>query len=204
VAAQWPRYWVWIAPERTPLAFLEALLLFSAALLSGLLALLAALQERPSRERRAWAFSVLGFGFLGADERFALHERLRDNLLADVGVALPWGAPGDYLLLVYLAVGLVLVPALIELLRIDRLAVLMFVFGVLLAAIAVLADSLDASAMTPETERLEQSLEEVVEVTAGSLLAGSLLLYLAGRLERLARADLSPGLHPPHGNGDRR
>ena len=186
-AAQWPRYWVWIAPERTPLAFLEALLLFSAALLSGLLALLATLEERPSYERRAWVLGVLGFAFLGADERFALHERLRDNLLADVGVALPWGAPGDYLLLLYLGAALVLLPVFVALLRSDRLALGMFAAGVVLSAIVVLADSLDVRAMAPATERLEQSLEEVLEAVAGSLLAGSLLVHFAEKLARLVK-----------------
>ena len=184
-AAQWPDYWVWIAPERTPMTFLEALLLFSAALLSGLLALLAVYEERPAPERRTWALASLGFAFLGADERFALHERLRDNVLADLGVGLPWGAPGDYLLLLYLAAGLLLLPALLELFRSDRPSTGMFVTGVCLAAAAVLADSLDVRSAAPGTERLAQSVEEVVEALAGSLLAGALLHYLSGRLVRL-------------------
>ena len=184
MAAQWPRYWVWIAPERTPLAFLEALLLFSAALLAGLLALLATLEEHHPRERRMWAFGVLGFGFLGADERFALHERLRDKLLADVGLALPWGAPGDYLLLLYLGVALVLLPRFVTLLRGDRLALGMFAAGVVLAAVVLVADSFNVQAMALATERLEQSLEEVLETVADSLLAGALLVHFAERLAR--------------------
>jgi hypothetical protein len=50
--------------------------------------------------------------------------------------------------------------------------------------------------MAPATERLEQSLEEVVETLAGSLLAGSLLLYFSGRLARLATIR-----HDPRGPG---
>jgi hypothetical protein len=181
-AAQWPRYWIWIAPEQTPLAFVEALLLFAAALLSGLLALLAVLEERAVRERRAWTLASVGFSFLGADERFALHERLRDNVLADFGVGLPWGGPGDYLLLLYLGAGLALLPALLELLRSDRLAVASFALGVGLAAAAVLADSVDVRTMGPRTERLAQTTEEVVETLAASLFGVALFLYLAQRL----------------------
>jgi hypothetical protein len=196
-AAQWPRYWAWIAPERTPLGFLEALFLFSGALLAGLLGLLAVFEERSLSERRAWALASLGFAFLGADERFALHERLRDNVLADLGVGLPWGSPGDYVLLLYLGAGLSLLPAVLEPLRSDRPAVGLFAAGVVLAALSVLADSFDVRAMAPATERLEQSLEEVVEALAGSLLAGALLLYFSGRLARLARVGgrrLAPSL----------
>ena len=187
VLAQWPRYWLWIASEQAPLAFLEALLLFSAALLAGLLALLAVFEERPFPERRTWALASLGFSFLGVDERFALHERIRDNVLADFGVGLPWGSPGDYLLLLYLGAGVFLLPALLKLLRSERPSAGMFVAGAFLAGLSVFADSLDVRTMAPSTERLEQSLEEVVETLAGSLLAGSLLLYFAGRLARLAR-----------------
>lgn len=188
-AARWPRYWLWVAPEQTPLGFLEALFLFSTALLASLLALLAVFEERSLAERRAWLVAALGFAFLGADERFALHERLRDNVLADFGFGLPWGAPGDYLLLLYLAAGLFLLPILLERLRSDPLALGMFAAGAVLAAVSVLADSLDVRAMSPATERLEQSLEEVVEALAGSLFIASLFLYLAGNLARLTDVD---------------
>jgi hypothetical protein len=157
-AARWPRYWVWIAPEQTPLGFLEVLFLFAASLISGLLALLAVFEESPARERRTWALASAGFALLGADERFALHERLRDNFLAGLGVGLPWGAPGDYLLLLYIAAAIVLLPALFELLRNDRLAVVTFAFGVGLAAVSALADSVDVRAMGLRAERLEQSV----------------------------------------------
>jgi len=123
---------------------------------------------------------------------------MRDHVLADLGVGLPWGSPGDYLLLLYLGMGLFLLPALLKLLRRDRPSAWMFAAGAFLAGVSVLADSLDMRTMALATERLEQSLEEVVETLAGSLLAGSLLLYFGGRLARLARIHdrpLGPGVH---------
>jgi hypothetical protein len=102
------------------------------------------------------------------------------------GRGLPWGGPGDYLLLLYLAAGVALLPALLELLRSDWLAVASFALGVGLAAAAVLADSVDVRTMGSRTERLAQSAEEVVETLAASLFEVAIFLYLAQRLAWLA------------------
>ena len=181
-AARWPRYWEWVALEDSPMRFLQALLLFGAALLAALLALLAALDGRPAAERRAWLCGAVGFAYLMLDERFAVHERLRDNALAGLGLGLPWGSPGDYLLVAYLGAALVLLPHLLRLLREEPAAFRFFVAGALLAAIAVSADTFDVERMSPAAERLEQTLEEVVEITSASFLAAALFLILYRRL----------------------
>lgn len=185
-AAQWPDYWVWIAPEQTPMSFVQAILLFAASLFAALLALVSRIEAAPRGEQLVWALSALGFLYLVADERFALHERLRDNVLADFGVALPWGAPGDYLLLVFLLASLLVLPRLLRLLARDRPAFAFFAAGVALTLLVVAADTLDVKAMSVRTERLEQTIEEVVEALAAALFAGGLFLALAARLEPLA------------------
>jgi hypothetical protein len=185
IAAKWPSYWVWVAPEQTPMAFIEAMFLFSAALLAALLALVSRIESAPRRERIIWAATSVGFLYLTADERFALHERLRDNVLADAGVGLPWGSPGDYVLLVFLLASLVLLPGLLRLLRRHRPAFRFFLGGVVLAALVVAADTLDVGSMSLRTERVEQTLEEVVEGVAGALFAAGLFLMVATRLAPL-------------------
>lgn len=165
--------------------FLQALLLFGAALLAALLALLAVLDARPPAERRTWLCAAVGLSYLMLDERFALHERVRDNALAGLGLGLPWGSPGDYLLVAYLGAALLFLPRLLRLLRLLReepAALRFFAAGALLAASAVSADTLDVERMSPATERLEQTLEEVVEAVSASLLAAALFLVLYGRL----------------------
>ncbi|MGH3031694.1 MAG: hypothetical protein ACRDNE_13220 [Gaiellaceae bacterium] len=184
-AARWPRYWEWVALEESPMRFLQALLLFGAALLAALLALLAVLDARPPAERRTWLCAAVGLSYLMLDERFALHERVRDNALAGLGLGLPWGSPGDYLLVAYLGAALLFLPRLLRLLRLLReepAALRFFAAGALLAASAVSADTLDVERMSPATERLEQTLEEVVEAVSASLLAAALFLVLYGRL----------------------
>jgi hypothetical protein len=162
--------------------FLQALLLFGAALLAALLALLAAFDARPLTERRTWLYAAVGLAYLMLDERFALHERLRDNALSRLGLGLPWGSPVDYLLVAYLGAGLLLLPRLLRLLREEPAAFRFFAAGALLAASAVSADTLDVERMSPAAERLEQTLEEVVEAVSASLLAAALFLVLYRRL----------------------
>ncbi|MGH3094347.1 MAG: 2-hydroxyacid dehydrogenase [Gaiellaceae bacterium] len=136
----------------------------------------------PLRSAARGCVRSVGFAYLMLDERFALHERLRDNALAELELGLPWGSPGDYLLVAYLGTALLLLPRLLRLLREEPAALRFFVAGALLAAVAVSADTLDVERMSPTAERLEQTLEEVVEAVSASLLAAALFLVLYGRL----------------------
>ena len=82
----------------------------------------------------------------------------------------------------YLGAALLLLPRLLRLLREEPAALRFFAAGALLAAIAVSADTLDVERMSPAAERLEQTLEEVVEAVSASLLAAALFLVLYRRL----------------------
>ena len=186
VVAQWPSYWVWIAPEQTPMTFVAAMVLFAASVFAGLLALVAWIEGRPRHEQLVWGLASFGFFFLMVDERFALHERLRDNVLAETGVGLPWGSPGDYLLVLFLLASLFLLPSLFRLLRAHRAALVFFAAGALLAAGVVAVDTIDVRSMSTRTERLEQTVEEIVEGVAAALLAAGLFLALSARLAALA------------------
>lgn len=195
--AKWPSYWRWIAPEQTPMTFVQSLLLFSGAIFAALLAIVATIEARPRAERVVWSLTALGFLYLTADERFALHERLRDNVLADLGVALPWGSPGDYVLVVFLAGSLLVLPRLVRLLRRNPPALPFFGAGILLTVVAIAADTVDPTAMSVDVERVEQTLEEVVEALAASLLAAGLFLTLTARLAVLGTPGASPAADAP-------
>ena len=204
--AQWPSYWVWIAPEQTPMGFVQALFLFSAALFAGLLALVSRLEATPREERIVWSLAALGFFYLMADERFALHERLRDNVLVNVDLALPWGSPGDYVLVLFLFASLAILPRLLLLLRAHGSAIWFFAAGVALTVLVVAADTVDVRSLSLRVERLEQTIEEVVEAVAASLLAAGLFLAVSARLTRLAdRAARARQLSPePVATGPKR
>jgi hypothetical protein len=184
MAARWPSWWSWIAPEQTPMTWLQSVVLVVAAAASLLVAYV--LQLAGERKVTAWWVLAAGFGVLAFDERFAVHERVRDGVLAPRGVAvpfLPWVAAGDFLLLVAGLVGLALLPMVWRALRADRGALIALVVGVGLAVVAVGMDSIDPSTWTTQAERAEQTAEEVVELASGLALLAAVALRLLGLLD---------------------
>lgn len=189
--AQWPRYWLWIAPEQTPMTWLESVLLVLCAAVCLLLA--AAARFRGERAGFRWLVLAAGFGFLALDERFALHERLRDGYLAPRDIAppfLPWVAAGDFLLLGYGVVALALLPVVLRGFAGHPRARGLLLAGAGLAALAVAGDSLNVHAMSQTMEIREQTAEEIVE------LAGCTCLLLAVWLRFLPVLAFSPAAGP--------
>lgn len=187
-AARWPSYWLWIASEQTPMTWLQSVVLVLAAAAALLVAMLLRLRNADRPERLLWLVLAAGFAALAVDERFALHERIRDGFLAPRGVRipLPWVAPGDFLVLLIALSGLALLPRVLRALTPDRSARRLFVLGVVLASAAVAADSIDPSTWSVAAERLQQSLEEVVELWAGLALLGGVALRLLALLEHVS------------------
>ena len=184
-AVRWPRYWTWIASEQTPMTWLQSVVLVLASAAALLLAVLLRLRGDAAPARRPWQVLALGFAALAFDERFALHERVRDGVLAPRGIRvpfLPWVAPGDFLVMAIAVTGLAVLPLVLRGLSGDRTARALFLVGVGLAAIAVGMDSVDPATWSLEAERVQQSLEEVVELAAGLCLLGAVLLRLLSTL----------------------
>ncbi|MDA8371422.1 MAG: hypothetical protein M0026_16380 [Nocardiopsaceae bacterium] len=165
--AKWPRYWEWIAPEQTPMTWLESVLM---VLCAGVALLLAAARYlRAEAGSGRWLVLAAGFAFLALDERFALHERVRDGYLAPRGATLPflpWVAPGDFIILAYGVIGLALLPFVLPAFRGDRRSLRWLITGVVFAAAAVIGDSFNVHAMSPMVEARQQTLEEVAELAS--------------------------------------
>lgn len=210
--AGWPRYWIYIAAEMTPQAWLESVLLVLAAAMAGLNAFAAAVEAgaggdpeasaagaataRPGRRRAgrlavwtarhqalSWAVFAAAFAWLALDERFAVHERLRDRYLKQTGVRLlPWMEAGDWLIPVYAVCGLAAMWVLWRLLASSRTARLFMVAGLLLAFCAVSLDTLDIRSMSRGSERLFQTIEECLETAAMTAFVSAFASVLTGRL----------------------
>lgn len=189
--ARHPSWWAWIAPEATPMTWLQSVVLVVAAVGAALVAHVLAPAHRAS-EVRTWLLLAVGLAALALDERFALHERLRDGVLAPRGIAvpfLPWVAPGDFLIMAVAAVGLAFLPRVRRAVRPDPAAARALLLGVLLALLAVASDSIDPSTWTVREERVQQTLEEVVELAGGLALLAAVWLRLLGLLERSSSPD---------------
>ncbi|MFD2330399.1 hypothetical protein ACFSR7_14210 [Cohnella sp. GCM10020058] len=250
LAAGWPRYWIYVAAETTPQAWLESVLLVLAAALAALNACVASLEKGSSvppggpsgeavetapgangtersapgangAERSApgapwsrrkgrveqladkrsaargrglsgwiarnaawgWTITAAAFAWLALDERFALHERLRDRYLKQTGIRLlPWMEAGDWLIPLYAACGLAAVWALWRLLGRGVAARVFFAAGLVVAFCAVSLDTIDIRSLGKDSERLLQTIEECLETAAMAAFVSAFLSVLTGRL----------------------
>lgn len=187
-AGRWPRWWEWIASEQTPMTWLQSVILVVSACAAALIAVLLRHTGATARTRRTWVLLAAGFLALAVDERFAIHERVRDSYLAPNGVSipfLPWVAPGDFLVMGVGLVGLVALPLFWAALATDRTARTALVVAVVLGLVAVGGDSIDPSTWSVQAERVQQTLEEVVEQACGSALLAAVVLRLLSVLDDL-------------------
>jgi hypothetical protein len=183
-AARWPQWWAWIAPEQTPMTWVQSVVLVLAA--AGSLLVGYVLRRTTGRSTWIWWLLAGGFFALAVDERFALHERLRDGVLAprDMTVPfLPWVAAGDFLLMIVAVAGLVVLPFLWRAMGPDKGAKGALALGVLLAVVAVGMDSIDPASWTVAAERIQQTAEEVVELGSGFAFVAAVTFRLLGLLD---------------------
>ena len=193
VMAQWPRWWIWTVPELTPLAWMQSVLLFFTGVIALESALCEHLKDHP-KESFNWTLLGIGFLYFCLDERFAFHERLRDKVLVPLGFKIPglfWVAPGDYLMLVFMVLGIALVPRFIELFEQDRSAKSIFYAAIGLSALAIIADSFDYKVYSIEIQRLEQFWEQMVKTAAMVLFLNAFMQRFLPHL--ICRSDI---LHP--------
>ncbi|MCQ6561085.1 hypothetical protein [Paenibacillus mendelii] len=179
VAAKWPRYWEYIASEQTPMTWLQSIVWFGCGLLALLSLMLVYAKEGLRMKATVWLMLASACFFLMADERFALHERIRDHWLKPADIRLlPWMGAGDFIILIYALVALSFVGYIYRVFKARKSAWIWLCIAAGLAAIAVGMDSFDVSQMSKDTERLEQSLEEIVELASVLALFSSKLLML--------------------------
>lgn len=206
-AAQYPRYWAWIAPELTPMTWIQTVLLMLAAAASALVAVLGRLRGWSRGTRAVHWLLAAGLVYLALDDRFAVHERIRDRILAPRDIRIPglsWLAPGDFQMLLVAVAGLIFLPFVLRAMRADRMALVLFCLGALTAAIAIGMDAIDPATMPLTVERLEQTLEECLELIADALFLAALGVRLLGLLGELAgtapaRAAAVPAAFAPAG-----
>lgn len=171
VIAQWPMWWKWIIFEQTPMTWFESLLLYTCSIIAFECACIVFLTDTTKRQTLVWSLLGSAFLYLSMDERFAIHERIRDKILAPHDITIPlffWVSPGDYLLLLMLILGLVVLPLVLKLFQVNKIAKHLFLTGIFITSLSVIIDSFDVKNMSIEFQRLEQFIEEMIE-TLGML-----------------------------------
>ena len=136
-----------------------------------------------------WLAFAIGFVLLGVDERFDLHEGLRDTVLRPAGlfVDVPFIAPADVGLLLCFAVGLAFAVLLVRELRRWPPALALICASFALGLAVVVIDALpDATIRAwPLHTFWDYPFEEVGELWAQLLCLLSFLTVLHGRLGQL-------------------
>lgn len=185
VVVRWPEYWQWINFEMTPMTSLEVSVMYTTALVAFSAG--AAAWLKGERECSDWWLLGAGFFYFALDDRFAIHERIRDKILIpnDINLPfLPWVGPGDFILLIYAAIGIALLPRFARLFRINRKALILLFSAVTVAFIAVMMDSVDINTFSIDAQRFEQTVEECLELIAQVLF---LQAFVVGWFSRLGR-----------------
>ena len=185
-AAQYPRYWEWIALELTPMTWLQTVLLVLSAATSAVIAVIGKVHGWSRALRIPHWLLAAGFAYLALDDRFAIHERIRDRILAPRDISIPglsFLAPGDFQVLLMGIAGLIVLPFVLRALRRDRLALWLFVLGVVCSVTSIGMDAIDPATMPVDVERLEQTLEECVELLAAAFYVAALGVRLLGLLD---------------------
>jgi hypothetical protein len=185
LVARWPEYWKWINFEDTPMTSLEVAVMYTTALTAFIGGCFVWLRDEAGH--RDWWLLAGAFFYFALDDRFAIHERIRDNLLAPRGIRvpfLPWIGPGDFILLVYALVGLALLPRLLRITLRNKPSMYRFAAAAAVAFIAVLLDTIDLNRLPVKWQRLEQTVEEILELIAQVLFFQSFFLAWFSRLRQ--------------------
>lgn len=150
------------------------------------------------RHRWVWGVVACGFLVLALDERFGIHEVLRDALFRPAGIWAdsPYFIPGDAGLHLFFLVGLVLTPFLIGELRPARGSLMLYGLALLLSLAVILIDSLRGSTVQgwPAWRFWDYTFEEMGEIWAELLFLLAFLGVLSRRLGELAGIE---GAQPP-------
>lgn len=183
----YPEYWKYIIQELGPMTWFETLLLFLIAVLAFICAGLDYANEK-NRNALWWLVFAAGFLMLCIDERFAVHERIRDMILAphNINLVFFWAAPGDIFLLIVMIAGILLLPFIIKRFSERKLALFIFLAAVAVSAISVISDSVDFTKLSLEALRMEQFVEELTETSAMLLYVSAVFLMFTNKLKEIS------------------
>lgn len=135
-----------------------------------------------------WLLVSFGFAFLSFDEKFQIHERVREEFLKPHGIftGIRGFKAGDIVLLGYVAAGAVVAWYLLSDLKRYRRAMILFFSALALIGFLAFQDALQLAVLNQRTVRHVQIIaEEVGEVWAQVLFAFSLLTVFFAKLRAL-------------------
>ncbi len=164
VAWAWPNWWEQINDEESALTWFSSCQLLVCGLTCLAIAFLRKVEgakPRLSLDAYVWPLLSAAFFFLSVDERFMIHERLREQVFKPSGAEVPGVNPGDFATILYAAGGLAVATRLWGLM--GRQARFLFGLGLAAASTAVVIDTAN---FLGGDHLVKQFLDELLETTA--------------------------------------
>jgi hypothetical protein len=187
--ARWPNWWEWTVPEQSPMTWMQSLLLFLNALIAAALGILCYLQNEKTK-KYWWFLLSCAFFYLMLDERFAIHERIRDSYLAPQNIKIPlffWTSAGDFLLLLYVIVAIAFIYPYLKLFRVRKAALYWLTSGFIVAVITICIDSISFKTYSRLMQNVQQFSEELLEIYVMIACIISLTLLLSFSIQQIAK-----------------
>lgn len=185
IFAGWPEWWIHINYEQSHLTWFSSTQLLAIATCSLMIATTCRLPTPHMQAHRTqaglWFALAGGFTYLALDEKFQIHERLREGIFKPhaIGTALPIIAPGDFLFLIYAVVGLAVGRKLLATLAEDRASRGLFLAALVASIAAVALDAFDIHSVALPTARALQFTEEMFETAAQAFFLTSFMMRLS-------------------------
>jgi uncharacterized BrkB/YihY/UPF0761 family membrane protein len=164
----YPEYWVYYLRELSPLSWFHSILLYTIGLF-GLYYFIQSYNKNRRDQAIVWGLWSAAFFYLTVDERFALHERIRDQLLSEVNIPLLWTAPGDIVLLLILVITCIFLHYFFKVMTLTVKEKQLLFIAITLTSVAIFLDSLPFHEQSIGVVRNLQVLEEWFETIAMSV-----------------------------------
>lgn len=142
-------------------------------------------ESDPTPAAWPWLVVSVGFFFLSFDEKFQIHETVREEWLKPAGIAtgIPGLKSGDIVLLGYAVAGVFLTFKLVQDLRRHRRSLILFVAALFVIGVAATQDSLNLKVLkTPTVRHVQIVAEEVGEVWAQAMFAVAMIWFFFFKL----------------------
>tara|TARA_Y100000590_G_scaffold470454_1_gene665197 strand:- start:63731 stop:64357 length:627 start_codon:yes stop_codon:yes gene_type:complete len=197
IISKWPKYWEHINYEYSHLTWLSSVNLIITGLVCILSFLLTELSNpvKEITQRYIMGFLGVGFIFLSLDEKFQIHEKLRENFFIpnEIGTNISGIGAGDFLHILIAIFGLAISRFIYIKIKKSKLSIILFTSALTLAFISVITDA--TSPVVRDDSLLSQSelmrsinhqfTEEILETTAVIFFGSCFINYFFIELENL-------------------
>jgi hypothetical protein len=187
VLLAWPEWWLYINYEKSPLTWFSSVQLLMIGVVCLSLVLVEGIRNAARTTCGLWAALGAAFGFLSLDERFQIHERLREIVFKphQIGTEIPGVGAGDFLPLLYAAAGLAISWFIWREMARNPIARSFLVVALFFAALSVVIDVQPINTLDIMAARREQFFEEIFETLGQMGFLCSFLMQLAARFDGL-------------------